>query len=117
MHPQISEKGPGKCPICSMDLTKREKGGSLMAHRVAVTVGRSAGDYTEVMVGVKAGDKVISAGIENLIEGTPVQPTAWGPDGPKKLPTGEPNAMPEMKDMPGMPGMSGMGQMKGQGAK
>jgi membrane fusion protein, copper/silver efflux system len=25
MHPQIHENAPGKCPICGMDLVKKEK--------------------------------------------------------------------------------------------
>ena len=73
MHPEISKPGPGKCPICDMDLTMREKGGSLMAHRQAVASGKSGGGYSEILSGLSEGEKVIWKGFENLIEGTPVQ--------------------------------------------
>lgn len=105
MHPEVSEKGPGKCPKCGMDLTQREKGGSLFAHRTIVTTGEASGERVEVLTGLKSGDQVIWAGFENLIEGTSVKPTTWGANGPSEIPTGEANQSPAMKDMPGMSGM------------
>lgn len=85
MHPQVSKPGPGKCPICGMDLVPREKGGSLMAHRQPVTVGAKAGDYSAVVSGLKDGDKVVWKGIESLIEGTAIQ------DAEPTVPSSEPN--------------------------
>lgn len=73
MHLEISQTGPGQCPKCGMDLTPREKGGSSMAHRQPITVGRSGGDFTEVVAGLEHGDKVIWAGFEDLVEGMAVQ--------------------------------------------
>ena len=102
MHPEVSEKGPGKCPKCGMDLTQREKGGSLVAHRTALTLGNSSGGFSEVLNGLKSGDQVIWAGFENLIEGTPVKPTQWSASGPTEIPTGDANPSAAMKDMPGM---------------
>ena len=96
MHPEVSEKGPGKCPKCGMDLTLREKGGSLIAHRQVVTVTRSGGDYSAVASGLKEGDKVIWAGFENLIEGTPVQESQIIGSTSKSLPTQTSNVMPGM---------------------
>ncbi|MBS1723430.1 MAG: efflux RND transporter periplasmic adaptor subunit [Armatimonadetes bacterium] len=72
MHPQVSKPGPGKCPICGMNLVPREKGGSMAAHRQPVTVGKGAGDYRVVVSGLKEGDKVVWKDFESLIEGTPV---------------------------------------------
>ena len=95
MHPEVSEKGPGKCPKCSMDLTLREKGGSLIAHRQVVTVTRSGGDYTTVASGLKEGDKVIWAGFENLIEGTPVAESQTNSSKPKP-PSESSSTMPGM---------------------
>ncbi len=105
MHPEVSEKGPGKCPKCAMDLTQREKGGSLMAHRSLVKLGKKSGDFVTVLTGLKPGDQVIWAGFEGLIEGMPVQPTAWGTTGPTEIPGGDVNPTPPMKGMPGMTGM------------
>ena len=72
MHPQVSKPGPGKCPICGMDLTLREKGGSNIAHRTTVTIGKASSERTAIVSGLHEGGKVIWAGFENLIEGTPV---------------------------------------------
>jgi multidrug efflux pump subunit AcrA (membrane-fusion protein) len=96
MHPEVSEKGPGKCPKCAMDLTLREKGGSLIAHRQTVTITRSGGDYTVVASGLREGDKVIWAGFENLIEGSPVQDSQSTASTPKTSP------IPMSDTMPGM---------------
>ncbi|MBS1723007.1 MAG: efflux RND transporter periplasmic adaptor subunit [Armatimonadetes bacterium] len=73
MHPQVSRPGPGKCPICGMDLVPREKGGPLVAHRQPVTVSKEAGDYTVIVTGLKDGDKIVWKGFESLIEGTSIQ--------------------------------------------
>lgn len=86
MHPEISEKGPGICPICKMDLTPRARGGALQALRRSVRLGASDGQYTEIVDGLKVGDKVIWAGFEHLIEGTSVEPAVWGKDGPIAIP-------------------------------
>ncbi len=72
MHPEVSMTGPGKCPKCGMDLTLREKGGSNIAHRTSVTTGKTGGERTAIISGLHEGDIVIWAGLENLIEGTPV---------------------------------------------
>ncbi len=83
MHPEVSKEGPGTCPKCGMELTLREKGGSLVAHREIITTGRTNGDYTVVASGLSEGENVVWAGFENLIEGTPVM--AGGKDSlPKK---------------------------------
>lgn len=84
MHPEVSMPGPGKCPKCGMDLTLREKGGSSIAHRTPITTGKSGSGRTAVVSGLHEGDKVIWAGFENLIEGTPVDiGTATGKEPPK----------------------------------
>jgi len=100
MHPQISRKGSGKCPICNMDLVLREKGGKLMAHRVPITTGRVGASYTEVISGLHQGDQVIWSGEEGLIEGTPVsiQSARDGTEVPERK---DPSASP-MDSMPGM---------------
>ena len=82
MHPQVSEEGPGDCPICGMKLVPREKGGSLVAHRQPIRAGEAGSTYTAIPSGLKAGDAVIWAGFETLIEGTSIQPMPWGPTGP-----------------------------------
>ena len=96
MHPEVSEKGPGKCPKCGMDLTLREKGGSLTAHRQVVTITHSGGDYTAIASGLKDGDKVIWAGFESLIEGTPVQESPAIGSTPQPPQTQTSDAMPGM---------------------
>lgn len=83
MHPQVSEKGPGKCPLCGMDLVPRDKTGNFVAHRVAVTAGESGSDRSEVKTGLKEGDRVIVTGFENLVEGMPVEPTEAKAETPK----------------------------------
>jgi len=93
MHPEVSMPGPGKCPKCGMDLTQREKGGSLAAHRQPVTAGPISGDYTSVVSGLHQGDRVIWQGFENLIEGSPVQPDGADAKQPPPEPSG---AMPGM---------------------
>lgn len=41
MHPEIVRDGPGKCPICGMDLVKRERLGESAAH-ATLAVGQEA---------------------------------------------------------------------------
>lgn len=95
MHPEISEKGPGICPLCKMDLTPRARGGDLQAQRRSVRLGASDGQFTEILEGLQVGDRVIWAGFEHLIEGGAVEPTAWGKEGPLAIPTLEKkNAVP-----------------------
>lgn len=84
MHPEVSMPGPGKCPKCGMDLTLREKSGSNIAHRTPVTIGKEGSGYTAISKGLHDGDKVIWAGFENLIEGTPVDIGA--DNGKKEMP-------------------------------
>lgn len=87
MHPEVSQAGPGICPICKMDLVPRERKGRLFATRRDVRIGESDGQYTEVIEGLRSGEKVIWAGWENLIEGAPVQPVPWAGEGPKEIPS------------------------------
>jgi membrane fusion protein (multidrug efflux system) len=74
MHPEVSEKGPGKCPICGMDLTPRERSGKYIASKRKVEVGPGDGEYLTVASGLKEGDKVIWAGLDNLQPGMAVEP-------------------------------------------
>jgi multidrug efflux pump subunit AcrA (membrane-fusion protein) len=58
------------------------------AHQVAVQTGASDGAWTEIMGGgLHPGDQVVTHGQAGLTEGARLVPTAWGPDGPKSLPT------------------------------
>lgn len=98
MHPEVSMPGPGKCPICKMDLVPRSRSGSFIAERKVVTVGKTDGHYVEVLSGLQEGDQVIWAGFEGLQPGTPVKSVEWGNTGPKSLPSPE----GAMNDMPGM---------------
>ncbi len=70
MHPQVSLKGPGKCPICKMDLVKRIMGSKFIAARRVVSVGSTQGKWVEVNNGIRAGDRVITSGQTDLTEGT-----------------------------------------------
>ena len=76
----------------------------MVAHRQTVTVGSAGGDYTMVATGLKDGDKVIWAGFESLIEGTPVQEAEWSQGGPKAL-TPSPPTSPAKAAPGAMPGM------------
>lgn len=100
MHPEVSMPGPGKCPKCGMDLTQREKGGSMVAHRQPVTVGATGGDYTSIVSGLNEGDQVIWQGFDDLIEGTPVQPVGADSKQPANPPSLPSDSMPGM-DMSG----------------
>lgn len=58
------------------------------AHQVAVQTGASDGTWTEIVAGgLHPGDQVVTRGQAGLTEGARLVPTAWGPDGPKSLPT------------------------------
>lgn len=45
------------------------EGASLKATRVSVTVGRSNGIETEILQGLKAGDRIITTGYNDLNDG------------------------------------------------
>lgn len=87
MHPEISSPGPGICPKCKMDLTPRESTAKFVAIRKKVTVGGSDGTYVAVS-GVEKSDRVLYRGLDDLVEGTPIQPVEWDESGPKELPAG-----------------------------
>jgi multidrug efflux pump subunit AcrA (membrane-fusion protein) len=110
MHPQVEEDKPGHCPICSMKLVPKQRGGSQTAHRVTVAPGASDGSRILVEGGLKEGDLVLIHGTESLNEGDPVTAVEWSAGGPVTLPkpSGDTPAMPGMS-MPGIssPGKSG----------
>jgi multidrug efflux pump subunit AcrA (membrane-fusion protein) len=103
MHPQVSENGPGLCPICKMDLVPRTRSGKFVAEKRPVTIGAADGTYTAIESGLKEGEKVIWAGMENLQPGTAIFESEWGENGPVDLPSTE----GDMKGMPGMEKTSG----------
>ncbi len=104
MHPQIVSDKPGKCPICGMELTPKNKSGKYTAHRAYVALGRSDGKRVAINSGLEIGKQIITRGYENLNEDDPVSPVDWGESGPKSLPEAS-------GETPGMPGMD-MGNMK-----
>jgi multidrug efflux pump subunit AcrA (membrane-fusion protein) len=60
----------------------------LTVRRVEVAVGASDGVSTEVAaLSLATGDRVVTRGQAGLTDGAAVVATAWGPDGPEKLPT------------------------------
>ena len=62
--------------------------GPLTAHQVTVETGASDGAWTAVVSSdLKPGDRVVAHGQAGLMEGAQIVETAWGPDGPKSLPT------------------------------
>lgn len=83
------------CPMDHLPLTPMPTGVSgpagasgLTAHEVAVTTGASDGVWTEVASGPLAtGARVVTHGQAGLTDGARVVATAWGPNGPKTLPT------------------------------
>ena len=87
MHPEISEDGPGICPICKMDLTPRETTAKYIAVRRSVVTGAKNAAVTIITSGLSSGDQVIYGGTDDLTEGAPVQPVAWGENGPAELPS------------------------------
>ncbi|MDQ2986031.1 MAG: efflux RND transporter periplasmic adaptor subunit [Armatimonadota bacterium] len=86
MHPEISESGPGICPICKMDLSPRQSTAQFIAIRKPVVTGPSSGRTTIIVSGIAIGDRVIFGGTADLVEGSPVAPVAWGENGPAELP-------------------------------
>lgn len=87
MHPEVVTDAPGKCPKCNMDLVPKELGGKNESHLVAVEIGLSNPDRTEIVKGLSEGDQVVYAGYANLQPGMAVVATEWGKAGPVKLPT------------------------------
>jgi len=92
MHTEVSETGPGNCPICKMELVPRSRGGRTIATRRAVTAGASDGPFTAVTGDLKPDEAVIWAGFETLIQGSPIQVVSWGENGPKQLEPVEPHS-------------------------
>jgi multidrug efflux pump subunit AcrA (membrane-fusion protein) len=88
MHPEISQVGPGICPICKMDLTPRESTAKFIAIRKPVVIGARNANTTIIVRGLQNGDQVIFGGTDDLTEGSPVAPVAWGESGPAELPAG-----------------------------
>ena len=71
-------KGTGAAPAA----------GPVTAHEVPVQVLGSDGEWAQVTSdALTADDKVVTQGIAGLSEGVRIASTAWGPDGPKSLPT------------------------------
>ncbi|HAZ62354.1 MAG TPA: hypothetical protein DCZ72_01910, partial [Armatimonadetes bacterium] len=76
MHPEVSEPGPGTCPKCKMALVPRTVAGgdqSGAAFRVPVVLGANDGDRVIVRSGLRAGDRVITSGLDVLREGDRVR--------------------------------------------
>lgn len=88
MHPEISERAPGICPICKMDLTPRESTAKFIAVRKPVVTGAKNASTSIIVSGLQNGDQVIFGGADELTEGSPVAPVAWGESGPAELPAG-----------------------------
>lgn len=104
MHPEVISGKPGKCPKCGMDLVlKKASSDEKTAHLVYVTTGITNGERTEITGGLKQGDEIIYAGLEDIKEGDPVYPANWDASGPQELPP-----PPATEDMPGMKNMPGM---------
>ena len=51
-----------------------QKGDGYTAHQIPVTLGETVGNTYPVLAGLKAGDKVITSGLQFLQEGVPVKP-------------------------------------------
>lgn len=88
MHPQVSQKGPGICPLCKMDLVPKDARGNSKAVRAPVTIGARDSHYTEVLSGLRAGDQVTYAGDDELFPSAAVKPVKWDKDGPVEIPGG-----------------------------
>jgi len=86
MHPEVTSDKPGDCPKCSMKLEPKQIGAGKTARLVQVTVGKTDGERTEILSGLKEGNEVIYAGHRYLREGDFVFPTKWGKEGPSELP-------------------------------
>jgi multidrug efflux pump subunit AcrA (membrane-fusion protein) len=108
MHPEVQMEKPGKCPKCGMKLVPKETGGKLKAHRVMVSVGQTSDTRTEILSGLRPGDRVVVEGGGDLNEGDTLFETEWTADGPKELPPA-----PAMEGGGNMPGMDMSGSKKG----
>jgi len=75
MHTQVSLPGPGRCPICKMELIPRTRSSKTVATRRPVTIGVSGRGLTAILSGLKEGDEVIVDGFATLVEGSPVSTT------------------------------------------
>ena len=61
---------------------------AITAHRIVVREGGSDGVRTEIeSPDLQPSDQVVRHGQADLVEGAPLAPTPWGPDGPLTLPT------------------------------
>ncbi|MBI1331681.1 MAG: HlyD family efflux transporter periplasmic adaptor subunit [Armatimonadetes bacterium] len=110
MHPEVSHKGPGKCPICDMPLVPRDARGSLTVERQPVEIGVKDNSYTQIVSGLKAGDEVTTHGDAELFPKAAVRSAAEAAEPTEKESEKEPAkpepAMPEdKKSMPPMEGM------------
>lgn len=99
MHPEVVSDRPSLCPKCNMKLEPEEASTGKTARLVYVTVGRSGGNRTEILTGLKEGDEVIYKGHRYLREGDAITTTEWGRDGLLELPS--PAGGGEMMNMPG----------------
>jgi multidrug efflux pump subunit AcrA (membrane-fusion protein) len=88
MHPQVEQKGPGKCPICKMELVPKDATGNMSVVKRTVKVGASDSRYVTVLDGLVEGDQVTYAGDDELFPGAAVMVTEWGDKGPSELPVG-----------------------------
>lgn len=86
MHPQVQLNHPGKCPICGWNLVRETIGGEWQAHLHPVRIGGSNGLYTQILSGIREGDRVIYEGYVGLHDGDKVIPVPWSAQGPSELP-------------------------------
>lgn len=82
---------------------------SYTARRANVRTGAGDGRYTEILEGLREGQKVVVRGYERLQHGDPMVAVLWGPGGPETLP-------PSEGTPPGLPGHEGHGSRPGEGA-
>lgn len=98
MHPEVISDRPGRCPKCGMDLvpTKRQGESVKTAQLRIVRLGKTDGQRTVVLHGLREGEEVIVRGWQTLKEGSPVAAVPWTELGPAKLPvfTPPPGASP-----------------------
>ncbi|HWD40612.1 MAG TPA: heavy metal-binding domain-containing protein, partial [Fimbriimonas sp.] len=87
MHTEVSEPGPGKCPICKMELVPRSRGDKWVASRRVVHLGGANGRFTAVTDGLSTNDEVITADFDELIEGIPVKAVEESPLAPSSAET------------------------------
>ncbi len=87
MHPEIILDKPGSCPKCSMQLEAVKSTGPKTAYLVQVKTGLTNPNFTEITSGLNNGDEVITAGFDNLIQGSPVVETEWSNNEPVSLPS------------------------------